>query len=289
MPKACGSGDCISCGRRSHSQLMNDNGGNSALKLIVEKTKLKVPVITYHSIDNSGSVISTSPVVFRRQMKHLADGGHCVVSLGELVGSFKTGTRLPAKPVVLTFDDGFGNFYTEAFPVLSEYGLLRYVFLVTDYCGKVNDWPGNSDEIPRSKLLSWHEVRELDRHGIEIGSHTMTHPDLTRLTANEIEQEIIGSQTEIEDAVGRKAATFAYPFGWKNEMVKRIVANIFDAACSTELGKVSAASDFYSLCRLDSYYLSNQRLFEMHSSAIFDNYMRFRQALRSVRHSFRRA
>lgn len=268
---------------------MNDNGGNSASKVNGRKTKLKVPVITYHSIDNSGSVISTSPVVFRRQMKHLADGGHRVVSLGELVGSFKTGTKLPAKPIVLTFDDGFGNFYTEAFPVLSEYGFSATVFLVTDYCGKVNDWPGNSDEIPRSKLLSWHEVRELDRHGIEFGSHTKTHPDLTRLAAKEIEQEIVGSQADIENAVGRKAATFAYPFGWKNETVKRIVANFFDAACSTELGKVSAASDLYSLCRLDAYYLSNQRLFEMHGSTIFDNYMRIRQALRSVRHSFQRA
>jgi len=253
------------------------------------RVELKIPIITYHSIDDSGSVISTPPSVFRRQMKYLADGGHQVVSLVELIRSLKDGTRLSAKTVVLTFDDGFSNFYTEAFPVLCEYSFSATVFLVTGRCGKFNDWQGNSDAIPRSKLLSWQEVRELDRFGIEIGSHTKTHRDLTRLGSQDVEREIIDSKAEIEDEVGREAATFAYPFGGMNPAVRQIAADNFDAACSTELGKVTKASDFYSLRRLDAYYLSNQRLFAMHGSATFDNYMRFRQALRSVKHSFLRA
>ena len=222
-------------------------------------------------------------------MKYLADGGHQVVSLVELIRSLKDGTRLSAKTVVLTFDDGFSNFYTEAFPVLCEYNFSEPFFSLR----VVAESSTIGKEIPMqflgSKLLSWKEVRELDRFGIEIGSHTKTHRDLTRLGSQDAEREIIDSKAEIEDEVGREAATFAYPFGWMNPTVRQIAADNFDAACSTELGKVTKASDFYSLRRLDAYYLSNQRLFAMHGSATFDNYMRFRQALRSVKHSFLRA
>jgi len=245
-----------------------------------------IPILTYHSIDESGSVISTSTDVFQTQMKLLADANYNVISLSELARILTAKEGLRAKTLVLTFDDGFQNFYSEAYPVLEQYGFKATVFLVTDFCGKFNDWAGNPPELPRSKVLSWGEIREMDRYGIEFGSHTRTHPDLTRLPVEQGKSEMSESKMAIEDALGRKVETFAYPFGRHNAEIKQIAKENFTAACSTNLGKVRPDSDFFSLNRLDSYYLKNPRLFVMLSSKAFDRYMQFRQAMRIVKSLF---
>jgi len=190
---------------------------------------------------------------------------------------------MPEKPVVLTFDDGFKNFHTHAFPILSEHGFSATVFLVTDLCGRYNDWNGNPHELPRSELLSWSDIKALNDAGIEFGSHTRTHPDLTKLTVAEATAEIAESRAAIEDALGREAQTFAYPFGRYNSVVRRIAQANFDASCSVKLGKVTSRSDLFSLERIDAYYLRNQRFFEMLPSAAFDRYLTARQFLRSVK------
>ena len=244
---------------------------------------MRIPIITYHSIDDSDSVVSISPAVFRRQVKYLSEAGYTSLSLRELAASFKHSRGVPDKPIVLTFDDGFKNFYTHAFPALSEYNFSATVFLVTDFCGKYNDWNGNPRELPRSELLSWSEIKFLSDAGIEFGSHTRTHPDLTKLSHAEAEAEITDSKAAIEDALGKEAATFAYPFGRHNASIREIAASNFDASCSVALGKMSPQSDFSSLERIDAYYLKNQRLFEMLPSATFDRYMSVRQIMRSAK------
>lgn len=249
----------------------------------LEKLEMKISVLTYHSIDSSGSVISTTPETFRRQMKSLYENGHKVISLQEVAAAVTDNRSLPEKAVALTFDDGFENFYTTAFPVLDEYGFKATVFLVTDFCGKYNDWAGNPPELPRSKLLSWQEVKELSNNGIEFGGHTRTHPELTKLPLDAAKAEIEGSKAAIEDALGRKASTFAYPFGTFNTDVKRLTQACFDTAVSTNLGKVRAKSDVMALERVDTYYLSNQKLFDSMESRSFDNYLFVRHAMRKLK------
>ena len=255
-------------------------GGNGHYFIMSET---KIPIITYHSIDDSGSVVSIAPSVFRRQVKYLSDAGYTSLSLKGLISTLKNGNELPDKPVVLTFDDGFKNFYSQAFPVLSEYSFCATVFLVTDFCGKYNDWSGNPVELPRSELLSWSDIKALNDAGIEFGSHTKTHPDLTKLSRTEAEAEITQSKTAIEDTIGTEAVTFAYPFGRSNASVRNIAAANFEASCSVDLGKITPRSDLSSLERIDAYYLQNQRLFEMLPSATFDLYMSGRQILRSAK------
>lgn len=242
-----------------------------------------MPILTYHSIDDSGSVISTKPEIFRRQMKSLNEGGYKAISLGELK-KILTENSLPAgKFVVLTFDDGFQNFYAEAFPVLEEYGFQATVFLVTDYCGRSNNWAGNPPDLPKSKLLCWQEIKELNGCGIEFGAHTRTHPDLTRLSAAHAAAEIVESKTAIENSLGKKVTTFAYPYGNFNQSVRQIAETNFTSACSTNLGKAQAESDFFSLERIDSYYLSRPLIFNSLSSNNFDRYLSIRQALRNFK------
>lgn len=245
--------------------------------------KVNVPILTYHSIDESGSVISTSPDTFRRQMKFLSENGYEVVALNKLIKSLGEKHSPLLKTVALTFDDGFQNFFTEAFPVLDEYGFKATVFLVSDFCGKNNDWEGNPTDFPLSKLLSWQEIKELNKYGIEFGNHTRTHPDLTKISSSLIESEINESKKTIEDALGNKVTTFAYPFGKFNSSIKQTVEKTHKAACSTNLGKIQSGSDFFSLERVDTYYLSNPRVFNRLSTKTFDGYMTFRQIMRDFK------
>lgn len=245
--------------------------------------KVSIPVLTYHSLDNSGSVVSTAPSLFKQQIRHLRDAGYRAISLCEMIESLAAKENFSAKTVVLTFDDGFQNFYTMAFPVLQQFDFKATVFLVTDHCGKFNDWPGNPPDLPRSKVLSWSEVEELHRYGIEFGAHTRTHPDLTKMSAAKIREETVGCKEAIENVLGTAVSTFAYPFGKYNSEVKRLAAESFNAACSTNLGKVGFESDFFSLDRLDTYYLSNLKIFSAIPSKSFDRYIQFRQAMRGLK------
>lgn len=243
----------------------------------------KVPILTYHSIDESGSIISTAPEVFRRQMKHLSEADYRVVPLNALVKAVSENKMLSPKTVALTFDDGFQNFYTTAFPVLEQYGFQATVFLVTDFCGKNNDWAGNPPDFPPSRLLAWQEIKELRDYGIEFGSHTRTHPDLTKISNSEATRETVESKAAIENALGTKVTTFAYPFGKFNIAVRACAEKNFAAACSTNLGKMQGTSDFFSLERIDTYYLSNPKIFAALSSKTFDRYLQFRQSLRDFK------
>jgi len=216
-------------------------------------------------------------------MRYLHTEGYAAVTLRELAVLLEANAALPAKTVVLTFDDGFRNFYTEAFPVLSQYGFRATVFLVSDYAGKHNDWPGNPPQLPRSELLSWEEIRELHRYNIEFGSHTSSHADLKHVNKERAQFEITDSKRVIANKLGTEPSTFAYPFGRSNARVRRMAAAHFRASCSTDLGMVRSGCDTTSLSRIDTYYLSEQRRFETIATSGFENYMRFRQLLRSVK------
>lgn len=243
----------------------------------------KVPVLTYHSIDASGSIISVTPEVFRRQMKFLSEAGYNAVSMIDLINSLIEQKPIFPKTVALTFDDGFQNFYTTAFPILEQYGFKATVFLVTDFCGKNNDWADNPPKLPPSKLLSWREIKELNGRGIEFGAHTRTHPDLTRISLSQTEREIVESKAIIEDSLGGAATSFAYPYGKFNRSVRQIAEKNYLAACSADLGKAARTSDFFALERVDAYYLSNPKIFDSLGSKTFEQYLRFRQSLRDVK------
>lgn len=243
----------------------------------------KVSILTYHSIDDSGSVISTKLSVFRRQMKFLSEASFNVISLKTLAAFYRENNFPPQKTVVLTFDDGFQNFYTAAYPVLKDYDFTATVFLITDYCGKFNDWSGNLPSLEKSKLMSWNEIRELNKSGIEFGAHSRTHPDLTKTSPDQAIKEIVESKFEIENRLGVGVTDFAYPYGNYNRLVKSHAEQNYQTACSTRLGKVDSESDFFALQRLDAYYLSDERIFRAVLSHNVDWYLGLRQGLRDLK------
>ena len=240
-----------------------------------------IAILAYHSLDDSQSVLSTSPGVFAEQMRTLHELGREVISLGQVACEQAHQRREDA--VVITFDDGFRSVYENALPVLQRYRFPATVFLVTDYCEKTNSWPGQPAYIEQRPLLRWSEVKEMSDAGVTFGSHTRTHPDLRRLPGHKAAEELTGSKQIIEDATGRPADTFAYPYGSYDDEVMRLAREHFQLACSTVLGFVTPGSDRFALERLDMYYLQSPALFRRLFSPALGAYIGARRALRRLR------
>ncbi len=210
-------------------------------------------ILTFHSIDSSGSVLSVTSAMLRRRIESLLRQQVMIRPLEEVL---EPGADESDRSVVaLTFDDGFRNFASEAYPVLEEYGLPGTVFLVANYVGKTNDWPSQPSGFGGRGLLSWSQIAELSRAGVRFGAQTLTHPDLTRLSTEAARAEIVESKQRIEDRTGRAVTSFAYPYGAESPALREIVAEHFAVGCSARLGYVGPASPRASLERIDAYYL----------------------------------
>jgi peptidoglycan/xylan/chitin deacetylase (PgdA/CDA1 family) len=240
-------------------------------------------ILTYHSLDDDGTVLSVSPRLFADQMAMLGDLGVAVVPLAEL-----RRPGAPAPRVAITFDDGFRSVREHGLPVLARHGFPATVFLVTDFCGRTNDWPGQPADVVRRPLLDWMEVRAMTAAGVAFGSHTRSHPDLTGLAPRALEAELVRSKQAIEDAVGRPVEALAYPYGAHDATVRGLAGAHFALACGTRLGHVGPANDRLALPRLDVYYLHRPRLFRQLFAPELAVYLRLRQLGRDLRAGARR-
>jgi peptidoglycan/xylan/chitin deacetylase (PgdA/CDA1 family) len=243
---------------------------------------MSASVLMYHSLDDGGSVISTSPRDFQRQMDLLHQGGHNVISFGQLAGCLRERRPLPERSVVITFDDGFNSVYAVAAPVLAHYGFPATVFLVAGYCGKTNDWPSQPPGLPRMPLMTWSQARELDRQGFEFGAHTCTHPRLDLLADDEHEYELVESKTFIEDKLGHSVELFSYPYGRVSQSSAAIVQQTYLGACTTRLGTVKDKSEPLAIQRIDAHYLRRPQIFKMLSSPALTLYLGLRRPVHSA-------
>jgi peptidoglycan/xylan/chitin deacetylase (PgdA/CDA1 family) len=241
-----------------------------------------LPILTYHSIDSSGSVISTSPENFRKQMEILAKSSMKVLPLREIALQIKENQDLPKNAVTITFDDGFRNLFDTAFPVLKENGFPATVFLVTSFCGKNNRWYGQPDQIPTLELLKWDEIGKMSEI-MDFGVHTANHPDLTKISGNRLQDEIQGAREELIQHLGKSHQAFAYPYGKQSAEARKIVEQNFYAACSTEMNFASQNSDLYFLPRIDMYYFSRNSAFHTIGTSRFQRYVLIRRLLRHFR------
>lgn len=243
----------------------------------------KVPILMYHSIDDINSVISIDPLRFKAQMRFLKDHAFNVISLHEVISCIKNKRAFPDKSVVITFDDGFKSVFTEAFPILQDYGFSATIFITANYCGKSNNWPGQPDYIKPQPLLSWSEIKEMDQYGIQFGAHTLNHPYLTQIHIEEAEKEILLSKRIVEDHLQKKIDLFAYPYGDFDRHIKKIVSQLFIGSCSTNLAFVSTRSDLYALERIDVFYVKNDWILKQLLSLNLVTYLKCRNILRTVR------
>ncbi len=184
--------------------------------------------------------------------------------------------------VALTFDDGATNFLEHAVPVLDRLQLPATMFVVSGRCGQRNGWDSTTRGIPVLALMSWNELRGLPP-SIQIGSHTVSHPNLASLPAPDAERELRDSRVEIEDRLGRPVTTLAYPYGAVNEAVTAMAARHYRVACSTKLRFVPTDALPERLPRLDMYYLRDEFWFRRFHRPSGRLYLRLRALAREAR------
>ncbi|MCA9809323.1 MAG: polysaccharide deacetylase family protein [Candidatus Dadabacteria bacterium] len=241
-----------------------------------------IPVLTFHSIDDGRAPTSFGPALFARGMETLALGGYRTIPLAEAASLAAAKRPFPEKSFVITFDDGYKNVYEKAFPVLAHHSFTATVFLTTGDGERTDD----SDRLPAlfgGEMLSWGEIRIMNDAGIDFGAHTMTHPDLTRISPEDVAREIVTSRDIIEHALGAPVTTFAYPYGRYDAGSLEIAAREFTCACSDELGLFTASSDLHAIPRVDAFYLRSERLFGLIGSPKLPLYILLRGIPRTIR------
>lgn len=240
-------------------------------------------ILTYHSISEGSSPLQISPSLFAGQMQWLCDHAR-VASLTEVVNALADRSPLPERTVVLTFDDGFYDFYSSAAPVLRRLNLPATLFLLTGLCGKTNNWPGqDASWISRHSLLDWQQVAELAQQGFNFGAHSISHPVLPSLAAEKVKHEIADSQAELRERTGQPVDFFAYPYGRWSPAVRAVVQEHFRAACSTGAGVVQPDADPFALPRVDVHYLRRPAWFRALFTSRFLTYVAGRRFIRRMR------
>lgn len=216
---------------------------------------MRIPILFYHKINSPSphariKGLYVSPRSFYWQMKYLQWRGYIPISLDDLLFWLEGGRALPPRPIVLTFDDGYKDNYTNAFPILKEFGFSATVFIVTRDVGKFPDWP-ESEEKLKEPLLSWNEIKEMSDYGISFQSHTHTHSILTRLSDEDIRYELMESKKVIEDALKKPVNFLCYPKGFFSERVKNLVKEAgYLGALTTKRGVITGDDDLFALKRI---------------------------------------
>ena len=215
-------------------------------------------ILTYHSIDDSGSPISIPAAAFEAHRQWLLRGDVKPTPLGDLVHQAHDGPHRTA----ITFDDAF---VSSRAPIerLLDSDVTPVLFVVTRHVGGNNAWGGRDQPgIPRLPLMSWDDLGRLAERGARIEAHSRTHPHLTRISPGQLDEELGGCAEDLQTRLGVRSTTFAYPYGDVNERVASRTANWFASAVTTRMAPLDAASLPLLLPRLDMYYFRHAHSIE---------------------------
>ncbi len=233
------------------------------------KQQSRIPILMYHGIREGLDgrhpyyETTTEPKVFAQQMQFLYEHSYAALTLDTTVERLFQQRTDSGKYVVITFDDGYRDFYTSAYPTLAELGFTATVFLVTEFVQKQR---ANGQSV---EYLNWSEVRELHACGIQIGSHTVTHPELKFLDLSQIEEEVARSKRTIEDAIGDEVRSFSYPYAFPetNKEFVRSLAELlgrqgYQNGVSTIIGTAGLGDHRFFLPRLPVNSWDDPRFFQ---------------------------
>jgi len=216
---------------------------------------MQIPVLIYHKIDFLPSDVRirgafTSPHRFAKQIAYLKKKEFDFHTVSELVNFYKNNGKFPPKGIALTFDDGWEDNYTNAFPVLQKFGVKATIFLVSSCIGQTSAKVTPEGEGARAHL-SQMQILEMSQYGIEFGSHSSNHKLFNRISTEEIELEVRESKSYIENLLQKECSVFAYPAGFYTEAAKKIIKNSgYNAAFSTVYG-ANDDIDLYAINRVE--------------------------------------
>jgi peptidoglycan/xylan/chitin deacetylase (PgdA/CDA1 family)/glycosyltransferase involved in cell wall biosynthesis len=243
-----------------------------------------VPILAYHAF--TGSVERTSRFVvaeeaFIRQMQYLHDNGHHVITMAEFSALRIDGLLPPRKTVVLTFDDGYEDFARIAWPAMKKHEFRGTVFVVTNCVGRTNDWDSGGELCGR-RILSWKQVADLAAAGVDIGSHTKTHPNLTKSRADKTWSELQGSAEDLQDRLGLRPVSFAYPYGDYNaETQDALTRTGYRTACTVKPGLNSPHDGLLEIRRIEIFGTDSFARFRLKVYSGYDR-PKLRQVLKSL-------
>lgn len=206
-----------------------------------------VPILLYHSVSDTPSSqiadYTVSPATFARHLDVIAESGAGTLTVSDFRAALDSGGPLPQRPVLITFDDGYLDTLTEAAPRLAERSMATTAYVVTGVVGGAS--PGGD------AMMSWSQVDELAAHGVEIGAHTHTHPELDTLPADRMREEVRTSKERLEQRTGREVRSFAYPHGYSSPRTRRVVEQTgYASACSVKNAMSSSGDPRYAISRL---------------------------------------
>ncbi len=237
-----------------------------------------VPILMYHrvsDVDESGLhpyyQTVTTPRVFANHMEFLRQGQYQAITLADAVSLTQSAGRSRDNAVAITFDDGYQDFYTHAFPILNKYGFTATVYLPTSYIGET------AQRFKGAECLTWTQVRELRKAGIHFGSHTVTHPQLKGLKAEEVRTEVRSSKATIEDKLGSPVTSFAYPYAFPEtdrlfrQRLRAVLQEIgYENGVSTIIGTADRAGDRFFMKRLPINSGDDRRFFQAKLAGAYD-------------------
>jgi peptidoglycan/xylan/chitin deacetylase (PgdA/CDA1 family) len=207
---------------------------------------VRVPILMYHYIrvnpnphDKVGADLSVPPEQFALQMQMLASNGFHTITVDDLVAAISDGGPLPYHPIILTFDDGYEDFYTAAYPVLKRYGFMADSFIITGRAG----YKG---------YLTWDQMRQMQAGGlVQFESHTVDHVEMNHISLARAQHELVDSKATLEQELGRRVDIFCYPSGRYNAQVEALLPRDgYIAGVSTRAGAVHNSAELQALSRV---------------------------------------
>jgi peptidoglycan/xylan/chitin deacetylase (PgdA/CDA1 family) len=209
-----------------------------------------IPILMYHAVAEHPAAatrrLSVRPSVLAAQLALLRREGFTTLTFSGLVATLGRGGDLPARAVVLTFDDGYADFHREALPLLVEYGALATVFITTGWVHDASERTGT----PPDRMLSWRQIDEVST-AIEIGAHSHTHAQLDQLSNAALQRELSLSKALLEDRLGKEVPALAYPYGYSSARVRAaVLAAGYQHAAAVSNVVIRPPNDLLALPRL---------------------------------------
>jgi peptidoglycan/xylan/chitin deacetylase (PgdA/CDA1 family) len=213
-----------------------------------------IPILMYHQVTpqrlTAFRKYAVTPKAFAAQMSWLAWAGYVPINLDVWLDYRSDRDRLPSRPVIITFDDGFQDCVEHAVPILQARGFTAIFYLVAGLVGKTSRWLQSERgiELP---LMDWTAARQLEAAGFHCGSHSMSHLRLANLSPAACREELRWSRRLLEDNLGHEVRHLAYPFGSFNDRVRAMAAETgYRSACSVGVGLSPAGDDRLALHRV---------------------------------------
>ena len=234
-----------------------------------------IPVLMYHRVlenppAGSSHGIWVSAMQFARQLISLQRRGFETITFRDHDRFLRGEARLPRRPIILTFDDGYVDNYTIAFPLLQDFGFRAVIFAVADKDRRTNFWDRDEQQ---AQLMSASQLQEVHRSGIEIGSHTVTHPRLPLVSVEEAHREVCDSKDSLEQLLGSSVLSFAYPYGALSQTVKNLVDEAgYKYAVAADSSPVIFFEDFLEIRRTQVFPWTTKIGFWKKTLPIYNRY-----------------